>query len=159
MPKPHDDTAKRHARQVYEQHGAQAAADATGISVRSIRRWALAERWPRRLAVAVPSPEKVEARSQAARMGWHTRRRTMADQLGNVGAQLLEAIQADLAQRKRLNLRDAGILLGIMLDKAELLAAQTGGADGSGMDDEARLARLREMAAELAGRAKADQGG
>jgi hypothetical protein len=30
------------------------------------------------------------------------------------------------AERKRLNLRDAGILLGIMLDKAELLAAQTG---------------------------------
>jgi hypothetical protein len=71
----------------------------------------------------------------------------------------LEAIQAELAQGRRLNLRDAGILLGIMLDKAELLAAQTGGTDGSGMDDEARMARLREMVAELAGRAKADQDG
>jgi hypothetical protein len=99
------------------------------------------------------------AASQAAILGWHTRRRVMADQPGHVGAQLLEAIQRELAERKRLNLRDAGILLGIMLDKAELLAAQTGGTDGSGMDSQARLARLREMAAELAGRAKADQGG
>jgi hypothetical protein len=73
----------------------------------------------------------VEARSQAALVGWQTRRRTMADQLGHVGQQLLEAIQRDLAHRKRLNLRDAGILLGIMLDKAELLAAATG-ASGPG---------------------------
>src|SRR5829696_4808059 len=98
MGKPHDTAARRQARQVYELHGAQAASDATGIAVRSIRRWASAERWPRRLAapmaVADPTPEKQVARSQAARIGWHTRRRTMADQLGNVGAQLLEAIQA-----------------------------------------------------------------
>jgi hypothetical protein len=85
MGKPHDHAAKRRARQIYEQHGAQAAADATGISVRSIRRWALAKRWPRRLAVADPTPEKTAARSHAARVGWHTRRRTMADQLGHVG--------------------------------------------------------------------------
>lgn len=156
MGKPHDDAARR---QVYEQHGAQAAADATSIPVRSIRRWAQAERWPRRLAVAVPSPEKVEVRSQAARMGWHTRRRLMADQLGNVGAELLEAIQHDLAQRKRLNLRDAGILLGIMLDKAELLGTQTGGSDGRGLDREDSIARIKEMAGELAERARAAQGG
>ena len=156
MGRPHDDAAKRQARQVYEHHGAQAAADATRISVRSIRRWAQAERWPRRLAVAEPSPEKVEARSQAARMGWHTRRRTMADQLGHVGAQLLEAIQRDLAQRKRLNLRDAGILLGIMLDKAELLAAAGGDAAATPADLDARL---RGMLADLQERAEADQGG
>jgi hypothetical protein len=143
---------------VYEHHGAQAAADATGIPVRSIRWWASAERWPRRLAVADPSPEKVEARSQAARVGWHSRRRTMADQLGNVGAELLEAIRGELAQRKRLNLRDAGIVLGIMLDKAELLAAQTGGSDGPTMSHEERIARLRELAAEWRKRAEASQG-
>jgi hypothetical protein len=157
MGKPHDDAAKRQARQVYEHHGAQAASDTTGISVRSIRRWALAERWPRRLAVADLSPEKVEARSQAS-MGWHTRRRTMADQLGNVGAQLLEAIQRDLAERKRLNLRDAGILLGIMLDKAELLAAQTGGTDGRSSPEDS-VARIRELVAGINERRGADQGG
>jgi hypothetical protein len=97
----------------------------------------------------------VEARSQAARIGWHTRRRLMADQLGHVGAQLLEAIQADLAQRKRLNLRDAGILLGIMLDKAELLGAQTGSSDGRGLSREDSIARITEMARDLAERAKA----
>jgi hypothetical protein len=159
MGKPHDDAAKRQARQVYETHGAQAAADTTGIPVRSIRRWALAERWPRRLTVADPTPEKVEARSQAARMGWHTRRRVMADQLGNVGAQLLEAIQGELAKGRRLNLRDAGILLGIMLDKAELLAAQTGGTDGAAMSPEESIARIRELATAINQRAGADQDG
>jgi hypothetical protein len=159
MGKPHDDAAKRQARQVYEHHGAQAASDTTRIPVRSIRRWALAEGWPRRLAVADPTPKKVEARSQAARMGWHTRRRVMADQLGNVGAQLLEAIQRDLAERKRLNLRDAGILLGIMLDKAELLAAQTGGTDGRAMGREDSIARIRELLAGISQRREADQGG
>jgi hypothetical protein len=145
MGRPHDDAAKRRARQVYQQHGAQAAADATGISVRSIRRWALAERWPRRLAVADPTPEKMAARSQAAIVGWHTRRRHMADQLGEVGAQLLEAIQRDLAERKRLNLRDAGILLGIMLDKAELLAERTGGAWGGDVSSEQSIAQINQV--------------
>jgi hypothetical protein len=158
MGKPHDVAAKRQARLVYAHHGAQAAADATRIPVRSIRRWASAERWPRRLAVADPTPEKMEARSQAAMLGWHTRRRHMADQLGDVGAQLLEAIRQDLAQRKRLNLRDAGILLGIMLDKAELLAAQTGDTDGR-MAPEDSIARLRELLAGISERREADQRG
>jgi hypothetical protein len=158
MGKPHDIAAKHQARQVYAQHGAQAAADTTGISVRSIRRWASTERWPRRLAVADPTPEKVEARSRAAIVGWHTRRRTMADQLGDVGAQLLEAIQRDLAQRRRLNLRDAGILLGIMVDKAELLAAQTGGSDGH-PDEVDAVARIRQLLAGIEQRREADQDG
>jgi hypothetical protein len=158
MGKPHDDAAKRQARQVYAHHGAQAAADATGIAVRSIRRWASAERWPRRLAVADPSPEKMAARSQAALVGWHTRRRTMADQLGNVGAQLLEAIQRDLQERKRLNLRDAAILLGVMLDKAELLSVQTGATDGPGVPGDELVARLQAIAAAMRARAEADRG-
>jgi hypothetical protein len=144
MGKPHDLAARRHARQVYEQHGAQAAADATGISIRSIRRWALAERWPRRLAVAQDG-QKMAERSHAARIGWQTRRRTMADQLGEVGAQLLEAIQRDLAERKRLNLRDAGILLGIMLDKAELLAAQTGATWSGDVSPEESIAHINRV--------------
>jgi hypothetical protein len=160
MGKPHDDTARQRARQIYQTHGAQTAADATGIAVRSIRRWAAIERWPRRLAVADLTPEKVEARSQAARMGWHTRRRVMADQLGDVGAQLLEAIQRDLAQRRRLNLRDAGILLGIMLDKAELLAAVTAGTGTSeAMDEGERAARAQQILQDWQERKVADQRG
>jgi hypothetical protein len=71
------------------------------------------------------------------------------------GPQLLEAIQAELAQGRRLNLRDAGILLGIMLDKAELLAAQTGGSDGRSMSREDIMARLRDMAADMRQRKEA----
>ena len=84
-----------------------------------------------------------------------------AQVLKREGVEAVHLVEADAEALDcaRLNLRDAGILLGIMVDKAELLTAQTGGADGSGMDDEARMARLREMVAELAGRAKADQDG
>jgi hypothetical protein len=158
MARPHDDAARRRARQVYETHGAQAASDTTGIHVRSIRRWASAEQWPRRLSVADPSPEKMAARSQAAMLGWHTRRRHMADQLGHVGAEVLSAIERDLADRKRLNLRDAAILLGVVIDKAEGLSALTGGADGR-MAPEDSIARLRELLAGLSERREAGQDG
>jgi hypothetical protein len=40
MSKPHDDAAKRQARQVYEARGAKAAGQVTGIAVRTIQRWA-----------------------------------------------------------------------------------------------------------------------
>jgi hypothetical protein len=97
--------------------------------------------------------------SQAAILAWHTRRRHMADQLGQVGAQLLEAIQRDLAERKRLNLRDAGILLGIVLDKAELLTAATGGASSlEAMPDTERVEHLQRILGDLQAR-KADQDG
>jgi hypothetical protein len=97
----------------------------------------------------------MEARSQAAMLGWHTRRRHMADQLGDVGAQLLEAIQRDLASRKHLNLRDAAILLGVTLDKAELLSALTGGTDGRSSPEDS-IARIREMVAGINERAGGD---
>jgi hypothetical protein len=151
----HSDDDKARAKELYAQHGAQAAADATGISVRSVRRWALAERWPRRLAVAEDG-QKREARGQAAIQGWHTRRQHMADQLGYVGAQLLEAIQRDLADRKRLNLRDAGILLGIMLEKAELLTARTGWAEDEDVSAEQAVAQLEATLNAIEPRAAGD---
>jgi hypothetical protein len=145
MGKPHDDAARRQARQVYETRGAGAASHITGIPIRTIQRWAQAEGWPRRLALTQDTAKIHEDRRQAAIVGWHTRRRTMADQLGEVGAQLLEAIQRDLAERKRLNLRDAGILLGIMLDKAELLSERTGWAEGGDVSAEEAVATINRV--------------
>jgi hypothetical protein len=159
MGKPHDDAARRQARQVYESRGAQAASEVTGIPIRTIQRWAQAEGWPRRLAVPVAQDAtKTEDQCQAAILGWQTRRRHMADQLGHVGAQLLEAIQRELAERRRLNLRDAGILLGIMLDKAELLAAATGTSGRGDLTPEQSLDRLETLLDVLEDR-EADHGG
>jgi hypothetical protein len=146
----HDQQAREHARTLYRQHGAAYAAEHTGIPERTIRRWALVEGWPQRMTVVAGQDARTNSAScQAVILGWHTRRRVMADQLGHVGAQLLEAIQRELAERRRLNLRDAGILLGIMLDKAEALSALTGGASGnldmSPEANQARLPRLYEM--------------
>jgi hypothetical protein len=108
------------------------------------------------LAVADSTPETTAARGQAAIVGWQTRRQHMADQLGQVGAQLLEAIQRDLAERKRLNLRDAGILLGIMLDKAELLAERTGWAGDGDVSAEQAVAQLEATLDAIESRAAGD---
>jgi hypothetical protein len=78
-------------------------------------------------------------------LGWQTRRQHMADQLGHVGAQLLDAIQRDLAECKRLNLRDAGILLGIMLDKAELLTERTGWVGGGDTSAEQSIVQINAV--------------
>jgi hypothetical protein len=137
---------REQARTLYRQHGAAYAAEQTGIPERTIRRWALAEGWPHRISVVAAQDGRTNgAATQAGILGWQTRRRHMADQLGHVGAQLLEAIQRDLAERKRLNLRDAGILLGIMLDKAELLAAATGASGRGDLTPEQSMARLETL--------------
>jgi hypothetical protein len=155
----HTPQARQQAETLYTQRGAAYAAEQTGIPERTIRRWALAEGWQQRMTVVAGQDAETKSASRAAILGWQTRRRHMADQLGHVGAQLLEAIQRELAQGRRLNLRDAGILLGIMLDKAELLVAATGGADGRSMGREESIARIRELVAGISERREADQGG
>ena len=149
----HDQQVREQARTLYTQHGAAYAAQQLDIPERTVRRWALTEGWD--YHVAGQSGQK--AASQAVRVAWQARRRLMADQLGQASVQLLEAISRELAERKRLNLRDAGILLGIMLDKAELLSTLTGGTDQA-MDSEVAAARFREMAAELRQRKAAGDG-
>jgi hypothetical protein len=156
MAKPHDDGARRQAWQVYEARGAKAASQVTGIAVRTIQRWAQAEGWPRTLTVAQDPTKTAEDRRQAAIVGWHTRRQHMADQLGHVGAQLLEAIQRDLAERKRLNLRDAGILLGIMLDKAEQLTERTGWAGDGDVSAEQSIDGINRVLDVIEARAAGD---
>ena len=155
----HTPQARQQAETLYTQRGAAYAAEQTGIPERTIRRWALAEGWQQRMTVVAGQDAETKSASLAAILGWQTRRRTMADQLGHVGGQLLEAIQRELAQGRRLNLRDAGILLGIMLDKAELLVAATGGADGRSMGREDSIARIHELVAGISQRREADQGG
>jgi hypothetical protein len=144
----HDPQARGQAKTLYQQRGAAYAAEQTGIPERTIRRWALEDRWQQRMTVVTGQDAQTKsAASQTAMIGWSTRRRHMADQLGHVGVQLLEAIQRELAQGQRLNLRDAGILLGIMLDKAEALSALTGGGqlDISPEANQARLERIHQL--------------
>jgi hypothetical protein len=129
----YDPQVREQAKTLYTQHGAAYVADKLGIPERTVRRWALAEGWQHRMTVLTGQDGRTNpAASQAAMLSWETRRRHMADTLGHVGQQLLDAIERDLAERKRLNLRDAGILLGIMLDKAELLTERTGWAGWAG---------------------------
>jgi hypothetical protein len=156
----HDQQTREQAKTLYQQHGAAYTAEQLGVPERTIRRWALGEGWQQRMTVvAGRDGETTSAASQAVILGWQTRRRTMADQLGHVGVQLLEAIERELAQGRRLNLRDAGILLGIMLDKAELLAAATGATGYGDASPEQSLARLDTLLDVLEDRAEARHGG
>ena len=68
---PYPPEVKAHARHVYEQAGAEAAAQATGVHVRTIREWAQHENWPRTISAAAVA---ATVKSQAMRVGWHTRR-------------------------------------------------------------------------------------
>lgn len=76
--------------------------------------------------MAQDATKTAEDRRQAARIGWQTRRQHMAE-------------------RKRLNLRDAGILLGILLDKAELLAERSGWAGGGEGSAEQSIAYITSV--------------
>ena len=132
---PYPPEVKAHARHVYEQAGAEAAAQATGVHVRTIREWAQHENWPRTISAAAVA---ATVKSQAMRVGWHTAGRNMADLIGEIGAELLEKIRDDLAKRDRVNMRDAAILFGVLMDKAELLTERQGGRGRPGSDDRHR---------------------
>ncbi len=153
--RPHDEARRRQARQVFQAKGGSQAAEVLGIPERTIRRWAKQGGWTR-------TPAQVaQTRTLAARQAWTTRRRHTADRLGILGGRLIERIEAELAADRRLNLRDAGILLGITLEKAELLSAPLPGADeGDGpltVRQEAETwLRLEELLAIMQARADGD---
>ena len=160
MGKPHDDAAKRQARQVYEHHGAQAASDTTRIPVRTIRHWAREERWPRHLAVAGEQEraERSARQSAAATLGWSTRRRHAADRFGTVALKALDRLEMELDKSRPRGIQGLGMTASMLARQAEEMLAAVG-STGSDMSSEARMVRVREMAADLFGRAQADQGG
>jgi hypothetical protein len=147
MGKPHDLAARRHARQVYEQHGAQAAADATGIPVRTIRYWAREESWPRQLAVAGEQEraERSARQSAAAVLGWSTRRQHAADRFGAVALKALDRLEAELGKTRPRGIQALGITASMLAKQAEEMLAAVGGPGRGDVSPEESIAHITRV--------------
>ena len=172
---PWPDDLKAQAKALYLADGAALASEVTGIPVRTIRRWAMAQDWgrpPDAATAQAPDQRDTPATPGSVRVagegkGGHA--------LGGHGPPGLE-LERDLALAREVyrveverflagkgragGVRDASIALGVMLDKAArhgLPGARPGG-EFTWADNHARAeaatARIREMAAELADRAR-----
>jgi hypothetical protein len=158
MGKPHDDAAKRQARQVYETRGAQAASDATGIPVRTIRHWAREESWPRHLAVAgeQEQADRSARQSAAATLGWATRRRRAADEFGETAMRALARLQAELAKSRPRGIQPLAMAAVMLAKQAEEQLAAVGGHGRRDMSPEASVVRITELLDAIEPRAAGD---
>jgi hypothetical protein len=163
---PHPDDAKAQAKALFVADGATLAASVTGISARTIRRWAVAEQWPRkgdghrphlRVAPSVETRQPVGKSSVPA--GYSLARRVLLRRLGDTAGLALDQVEKELGQGHTSKARDCAIICGIALDKAEQLAKAAGTGVGGDMPtvDEART-RLHELATDLTARRTGSDG-
>jgi hypothetical protein len=158
----HPDGAKAQARQVYEHHGAARASSVTGVSARTIRRWAAEERWPRQMATPQPRGLHVApvagtrqpvGKTRVVAIGYGYQRRALLRRLGELATIALDQVETELRAGHTVKARDGMVVCGIALDKAEQLAKAAGpDLAGDRPDAAEAVARLREMAADLATR-------
>jgi hypothetical protein len=161
----HPDGAKAQARQVYEAHGSRLAAEVTGISRRTINAWAKADGWqppgqPRHLHVAPAAQTRQPApKGRVASLGYGYQRRALLRQLGDEARACLTALAKDREAGKSGAARNWAWCVGILLERAELLAKAASPDQSSGQPDPAEaVARLREMAADLTARRAGSSG-
>jgi hypothetical protein len=174
---PWDDDLKAQAKALYLADGAQLAADVTGIPVRTIRRWAVADRWGR-----PPGPDSGHVADQGdtqdapdpAREGGPAKRD--GGSFGSFSGMPGMELEQDLALARQVyrteverflagggragGVRDASIALGVLLDKmGKHGSGQAGGGEFTWADLHARAEaagpRILEMATFLATRARA----
>jgi hypothetical protein len=155
----HPDGAKAQARQVYEAHGSRLAAEVTGISRRTINAWAKADGWqppgqPRHLHVAPAAQTRQPApKGRVASLGYGYQRRALLRQLGDEARACLTALAKDREAGKSGAARNWAWCVGILIERAELVAKAAGpDLAGDRPDDGEVMARLQEMATDLAGR-------
>jgi hypothetical protein len=156
---PHDPSLKAQARQVYEAHGSRKAAEATGISRRTINAWARADGWqppgnrPHLRVAPVPQTRQPTPKGQVASLGYAPMRRVLLRQLADEARACLGALARDREAGKSGAARNWAWCVGILLERAELVA-KAAGSDlaGDRPDDAEVVARLQEMATDLAGR-------
>jgi hypothetical protein len=164
---PHPDGAKAQARTIFEAHGSRKAAEVTGISRRTVNAWVKAEGWQRRLAtgqapnqrlhVVAPVADAEQApNKRPVATGYTYQRRLLLRQLGDEAGACLTALAKDREAGKSGAARNWAWCVGILLERAELLAKAAGPDQGGHLDPAASIARMREMAADLRARAQGD---
>jgi hypothetical protein len=158
----HPDDAKAHARQVYEAHGSRRAAEATGISRRTLNAWAKAGNWqpPGKCPHLRVAPDanarsgqaKAVATPLAAHAGWQPHR-LLQRLTVELWAQL-DALAAAREAGKARDARDLAVVVGVLTDKALVLAKQTG--SQGGQDAATSVARIRELVDGITARVAGD---
>jgi hypothetical protein len=164
---PHDPDLKAQARSLYAADGATLAASVTGIPARTIRRWAVAEQWPRsgdghrpHLHVApVAETWQPTPKGHVTSLGYPHQRRALLRQLGDEARECLTALATDREAGRSGAARNWAWCVGILLERAELLAKAAGPDQAAGQPDAAEaVARLRELATDLAARRTGSDG-
>jgi hypothetical protein len=164
---PHDADLKAQARSLYAADGPTLAASVTGIPARTIRRWAVAEQWPRsgdghrpHLHVApVAETRQPTGKTRVVAIGYGLQRRVLLRRLGELATLALDQVETELRAGHTVKARDGMVVCGIALDKAEQLAKAAGpDLAGDRPDAAEAVARIRAMAADLATRKTGSDG-
>jgi hypothetical protein len=169
---PHDAGLKAQAKALYESDGPKLASDVTSIPKRTINAWAKAEGWQRTtgphqatgqrpdLRVAgVAETRQPTGKSRVVAIGYGYQRRALLRRLAGLAALALDQVETELRSGHTVKARDGMVVCGIALDKAEQLAKAAGpDLAGDRPDAAEAVARLQEMAAELATRKTGSDG-
>lgn len=120
------DQERARALELYREHGPAEAERRCGVPKKTISSWAA------RAGVQTDAPERTRAAIEQARLGWEQRRAGLADRLGEVAELLVGKIEEESAADAR---RHATVV-GIFVEKAELLTGRATGRDERVVIDE-----------------------
>jgi uncharacterized NAD(P)/FAD-binding protein YdhS len=137
----YDDETRQRARHLYEQGGTFHAARQLGIAPRTIREWAQHGQW----ATSAAQQATQAARSAASRRAWEVRRRQLADDAGEAAAAALARLQERLHAGRIAGIRDLAQTFAVLVERAEQLAARTGGYASPELPAEQQTARLLHL--------------
>jgi hypothetical protein len=154
----HSDETKARARRVYEQAGSAAAAEASGVPLRTIREWAKLDHWRRELVSAAAASAAAEAHASASRIGWGARKRALGDEAGAAAAEALTMFRERVKDRKVYGLEPLARSFAMLTERADAMTAGTGGMDSRDMPKAEAIARVRELATVLTDRREAAGG-
>jgi hypothetical protein len=165
---PWPEELKHQARTLYERDGIQLAAEVTQIPSRTLRYWARAEQWQHpgsdgnggnrpdlHVAPGAHAPQPVSSggkpvKGQVVALGYGFARRDLLRQLADEAAGCLTAMAEDRERGRSAAVRNWAWAVGVLLERAELLAKAAGPGHADDHPDPAEaVGRLRELAADL----------
>jgi hypothetical protein len=164
--RPWSDDLRQQARALYASDGAKLASEVTGVPLRTVQRWAMAERWaapsddatsqaPHLHVAPAPDVWRPDGRGRHVPAGYGLARRLLLRRLGDTAGLALDHVERELGQGHTSKARDCAIAL----DRAEVLAKAVGDGVGGAVPSVAEArARLAELAADLTARSTGSDG-
>jgi hypothetical protein len=148
----HPEGAKAQAKQLYETHGSRRAAEVTGLPRRTINAWAKQEGWQRRLATKQAPEQGVtgvaavpDARVATVKRLPGYQRLALLQQLGQEASACLAKVGQEREAGRSGAARNWAWCVGILLERAELLAKAAGAVGGPDEDPAVAVATLHQV--------------